>query len=239
MQPSVRPNIHPWGLAVGALFGLALWALVSPPAVEAQQSEEQAVVTEGGAAERRGLAPLGDFVVGVHIGPSLSVFSDLDPHVMPRLELGYNLPAWGRRLEPHVTISYTPPRAGGEAADVRLPASDSFNWEIRQDELALGIGMLVRFLELGSPINGYAALGPQVVFLRTVANGDAAGEPFGEHVERDTQVGLYGWLGVELVLGPGVGFVELGLAWSDLNGAITGDSNTGNLSPALGYRLML
>ena len=57
--------------------------------------------------------------------------------------------------------------------------------------------------------------------------------------ETATEFGLYTALGVELVLGPGSGFFQLGIAWSDLAGRITGDSNTGNLSPALGYRLML
>lgn len=217
---------------------------VEPETGEAAEPEtaeaEAAVVTEeAGPSEASSRSTLGDLVIGLHVGPSLSVFSDLEAHVMPRLELGYNLPVWGRRLEPHFTVAYTPPHASGSVADTRLPNGGEFGWEITEDELTLGLGLLVRFLELGSPVNGYAALGPQVVFLRTSVDGDAGGEAFGENTEDDVKVGLYGALGVELVLGPGAAFFQVGLAWSDLNGRVTGDSNTGNLSPALGYRLML
>ncbi|MBN1945739.1 MAG: hypothetical protein JW797_08675 [Bradymonadales bacterium] len=206
-----------------------------------QEASTEAVTLTAQPDEARSadLADLGDFVIGVHIGPSLSVFSDLDPHVMPRFEFGYNLPVWGRRLEPHLTVAYTPPRASGTVDDTRLPQSGEFSWEIKQDELTLGLGILARFLELGRFVNGYAAIGPQVVFLHTSVVGEAAGEPFGENSEEDVKFGIYGALGIELVLGPGAAFFQLGIAWSDLDGRITGDSNTGNLSPALGYRLML
>jgi hypothetical protein len=74
--------------------------------------------------------------------------------------------------------------------------------------------------------------------LKTTANGSAGGEPFGENTETATEFGVYGALGLELVFGPGSGFFQVGIAWSDLAGRITGDSNTGNLSPAIGYRFM-
>ena len=157
---------------------------------------------------------------------------------MPRLEVGYNLPPLDQRLELFVAVAYTRPPLEGHIDDSRFTDSGGADFEISQDELTLGLGILARLFPLGDFVNPYLSVGPQVVFLRTTVNGDADGDALGENVETGTEYGIHGALGVELVLGPGSGFFQLGATWSDLTAQITGDSNTGNLSPALGYRFM-
>lgn len=183
----------------------------------------------------------GEFVIGIHIGPFIPVFSDLDPFfILPRLELGYRFPAWGGRLQPFFSAAYTEPTADGSVTDARI-TSGGYTWEIRQKELMLGLGLLVRFLEWtpDETWNGYAAAAPVLFLLETVADGaSSAGEPFGENTETGTEVGLYFGLGAEYHIGPGAAFFELSLTWSDLDTFMTGDSNTGALTPALGYRFM-
>lgn len=207
----------------------------------AEEAGGEAVVEAAGTEMAGPERYSGEFVVGIHVGPFLPVFSDLDPFfILPRLELGYRFPAWGGRLQPFFSAAYTEPTADGTETDARI-ASGGYTWEIRQKELMLGLGLLVRFLEWtpDETWNGYAALAPVLFLLETVADGaSTAGEPFGENTETGTEVGLYFGAGAEYHIGPGAAFLELSLTWSDLDTFITGNSNTGALTPALGYRFM-
>jgi len=203
-----------------------VFALAAPAA--AQETPDTTPATGGPAG----------FVVGLHIGPSFSAFSPLKTTVLPRLEVGAALPFLGQRLQLFAVASYQAPKAEGEVEDTRVPGL-TFSYTLVEKELMLGGGLNVRFLELGRPVNPYVAIGPQVFLLETVANGEADGAAFGENRETDTKVGLYAGAGVEIRLGPGALFAQMGFTWCKLDGLITGVSNTGALNPTVGYRLIL
>ena len=208
------------------LMTLALVIALAAPAAAQEIPAAEAVDTPAG------------FVVGVHVGPSFSAFSPLKTTVLPRLEIGAALPFLGKRLQLFAVASYQAPKAEGEAEDIRVGGL-TFSYELTQKELMLGLGLNVRILELGRPVNPYVAVGPQVFLLETVANGNADGAEFGENRETDTKVGLYAGIGVEFRLGPGALFAQMGFTWCKLDGLITGVSNTGALNPTVGYRLIL
>jgi hypothetical protein len=177
-------------------------------------------------------------VVGIHIGPRLSVFSDLGAAIEPRLELGMTLPAAGGRLQPFAMFAWSNPKTDGTIDDARLPASGEFSYDVTQHEYMLVAGANVRFAPLGSKFNGYVGAGPQVVWLTTIATGESGGEAFGENREMAAEIGFYGALGGEMKLGPGALFAQVAMSWSQLGGDITGDANSGALTPSVGWRFM-
>jgi hypothetical protein len=183
---------------------------------------------------------LGHLVIGAHVGPNMQFgISPLQVHAHPRVELGGNLPFLGRRIQAFLTAAYTLPPARGTVADERLPNSGEFSFHVVQHELMLGIGIHGRIFELGTTLNPYLGAGPQLFLLKTVVNGEAAGEPFGENIEVDRKWGVYAAAGLEWALGPGALFFQVSFTWSKLDRRITGESSTGAYTPSIGYRIMV
>lgn len=202
---------------------------------ESSVSNAQAASKPAGGGSRAGPAV---FVAGLHFGPSFSAFSPLKTFVLPRLEVGVALPFAGQRIQVLGTLAYMAPPSEGAVDDSRVSGA-SFSYALVHKELMLGFGVNVRFLELGRRINPYVGIAPQIYLMETVIDGDADGAAFGESRERYSKMGIYVGAGAELRLGPGALFVQLGFTYSKLDGQISGDSNTGALSPSVGYRLLL
>lgn len=163
------------------------------------------------------------------------LFSGLDATAQAELEAGFL--AFGGRLEVGVTLAYARPPASDSGDDPRF-ASGAFSWDIAQDVFAAGILARYRFLPVPSRWNVYAAAGPRLHFLRSVADGEAAGAGFGENEQTSTELGLALHAGTELRLGPGLALAELALGAGPIDGLITGDASTAGLGVLLGYRVM-
>jgi hypothetical protein len=174
------------------------------------------------------------------------VFSDLGVAPAGELEFGYRLPFLGRRLAIFVSGGYQYSYATGTVGpDDRLvgpdgaPYPDGYNWDLDEHAVTLTLGFLGRIFADTDAFSPYLWVGPRVFFLESVVNGSAGGEAFGENTETSTEFGVAAAVGVDYVLGPGALFGEVEVGWSPLGHDITGDSSTGQLGIALGYRLLL
>lgn len=190
--------------------------------------------SRGGGEMRDGL---GSLVVGVHLGLSIPTAHASGVMAMPRVEIGYNIPALGERLEPFLSATYIGYPVEDTVADTRVPGG-SFDYSVWQHQTQIGIGMYGRFFELGEFINPYIGAAFVIFMLQTEASGEAGGSAFGEHTAQATEYGFYTAAGLDVVLGPGAAFFEIGFTYSDLDNKIMGDSDTGTVAPTFGYRFM-
>lgn len=180
--------------------------------------------------------------VGVHAGFGVSqVFSELGGWPVVGLEVGIFLPILGehRPLGISLAAHYTAPGAAGTGTLASLGESGAdYEWDLQERMLLLELPLRWRFGQNTSTVRPYAMLGPRLYLLESVltAKGND-GADFGEHRETQTHVGLMAGGGADIKLGPGAVFGGLVMGWSDLNTRITGDSNTGNLTFDVGYRL--
>lgn len=180
--------------------------------------------------------------VGVHAGFGVSqVFSELGGWPVIGLEVGIFLPIISEHRPLGVSLSahYTAPGAAGTGELASLGESGAdYEWDLQERMLLLELPLRWRFGQNASTVRPYAMLGPRLYLLESVltAKGND-GEDFGEHRETKTHVGLMAGGGADIKLGPGAVFGGIVLGWSDLNTRITGDSNTGNLTFDVGYRL--
>lgn len=162
-------------------------------------------------------------------------FSELGTNLVIGLEGGWLPPVACRRLHVAVALEYAQPPAEGRGSDPGV--GGSYAWSLQQRELSLAALAAYRFDFFGERVVPYAGLGPRLILLETRANGAAAGEPFGEHVETSTELGLAVQAGADWRLGPGTVVGELQVGVSDLDHVTTGDVTGGALAVRVGYRL--
>ncbi|MBN1335348.1 MAG: hypothetical protein JXB39_05260 [Deltaproteobacteria bacterium] len=189
--------------------------------------------SEAVPVQRTGVAPL----VGLQVGGHFSL-TPLEAFVLPRLELGIELPWAQRRFRVALLSAWTRPAASGEDTDDRVPEG-TWSWDLTQTEGLFALGATVRIPEISDRFVPEITVGPQLYLLRTRVEGEASGAPFGESVEQYTRVGFLSSLGVATVLGPGELGLQLVFSLSELDGRVTGDSSTIALAPLLGYRFVL
>jgi hypothetical protein len=172
-------------------------------------------------------------------------FSDLGVAPAVELEFGYRLPFLGRRLGVFLAGGYQYTYGSGSGTDPRLVGEDGtpypsgYSWNLDEHAMIVTFGILGRIFPAADAFSPYLWVGPRVFFLESVMNGEAGGEAFGENTETSTEFGVGAGVGVEYVLGPGPLFAEVELGWSPLGHDITGDSSTGQIGLALGYRVWL
>jgi hypothetical protein len=81
-------------------------------------------------------------------------------------------------------------------------------------------------------IHPYIGIQPQIFLLRATTTS------FGlENSQGDTKFGFAGLLGGQFDIGPGGAFFEAGFQYATLEHKLTGKSNLGAVTFALGYRL--
>jgi hypothetical protein len=181
---------------------------------------------------RTGVAPF----VGVQAGPAFPL-SDLGPAVLPRLELGVELPPIGRRLRLFVAGQYLRPLGEGQGQEPRL-AAGGYEYTLRQHELAFALGPTLRIPDLSAVVVPEASVGPQIYLHQSKVDGSAGGEPFGESVEEYTRVGGYASIGAAVVLGPAELVLQVAFTSSGLNGVVTGAASGAAIAPLLGVRFV-
>jgi hypothetical protein len=181
----------------------------------------------------------GEFLVAVKGGGLVArAFSKLTGSYLVDAEIGYALPVLKHRLAITIDGAFTAPTASGTQTDPRLDANGgSYNWSLEQREVILGATLVYRH-----PIGRwtpYIGLGPRLFLLQSKSSGTVGTTPISTSSEQSTKVGGGVPLGVGVRLGPGDLFVEVSLAISAIDHRVTGDSNTGSLGFALGYRFVL
>lgn len=165
-----------------------------------------------------------------------TLFNELSPMLLLEVEAGVLL--MERHLELDVALAWARPRSTVSENDPRL-VDGSYDWEIKQDFLSLGLMIRYRIFDGASRFNGYGALGPRLLMLHTRAEGESSGgADFGTNEQFETRFGGYGALGGEFNIGPGAILLEVGMTFGDLNGYITGDTSSAALDTCLGYRFM-
>lgn len=179
--------------------------------------------------------------IGIAVAPKLgltvhTIFNELKPMILMEIEAGVLL--LDRHLEIDLALAWARPKSTLTEDDPRL-ADGSYDWEIKQDFLSLGIVGRYRLLDKSYWFGPYAALGPRILMLHTKAEGESdSGNKLGTNEQFETRFGGCVAIGGELYVGPGAALVEVGLTFGDLDGHITGDTSSAALDVYLGYRFM-
>ncbi len=175
--------------------------------------------------------------LGVKGGVGLpQIGSELDTSFQVKLEAFYLLPVLGSRLGLVTSAGYSQPEAAGSGSDERLPGG-SYSWEMTQRQTTWDIGVMGRLQPWSSDWNIGLSAGFELLFLSTLTDGEADGEPFGEHDERATLPGVFAAVTGEYRLGPGALFAELVFSATFQDLTTTGDLTASALAILLGYRV--
>jgi Outer membrane protein beta-barrel domain len=176
------------------------------------------------------------------VAPKLGVllpygFSSLGASYLVGIEIGYALPVLAHRLAVTIDGALSSPEASGTTTDARLDASGgSYAWHLSQREVILGATLVYRH-PIGR-LTPYAGVGPRLFLLDSRVTGTAGSAAIAQSSETSTKVGAGIPVGVGFRVGPGDFFAELRLDIAALDHRTTGDSNTGSLSLAAGYRFI-
>jgi hypothetical protein len=221
------------------LVGILVSLAIALPTAAQETAQAEATFDSGNLdvqtdADDEGIP--GALVIGAEVGAIFpQPFTELGTHVAFGLELGYRLPFLDQRLEIMAAGAFSPP--GNSFTETR--SEGEYEGEVDQQELTISLGPRFRFLERKSDFNVTLAAGGRMFLLRTYSNGSRNGQSFAEYTEESTQFGFFVALGGEYLLGPGALFLDVDFGWSPLPHTITGDVNTGNITPTIGYRLFL
>lgn len=181
----------------------------------------------------------GEVLVAVKAGGLVARgFSQLTGSYLVDVELGYALPVLKHRLALTLDAAFTAPQASGTQTDPRIDGNGgTYGWKLEQRELIFGLTLIYRH-PIGR-LTPYIGVGPRLFLLQSKTSGGVAGTAISTSAEQSTKVGAGIPLGLGFRLWRGDLFVEVALNISPIDHTTTGDSNTGSLSCALGYRLFL
>ncbi len=171
--------------------------------------------------------------VGLQIGPSFS-FKPLTPGVLPRLNVGIELPQLKRRFRIGAFGSFAHSATKSTLPDPRVP-TEEWSYLVRHDQGLVGGGLTVSFPDFKVPLVPEVSAGSYLSIYRVSANGAADGAEFGETKESYQTAGFWYSVGAHLKLGPGeLSLVALGTI-APTQATIVGDTNTSSIAPMLGY----
>ncbi len=198
----------------------------------AAQAQEATVVEPAPKRDR------GQVLLAVKGGALLPYgFSKLGASYLVDLELGYALPVLKHRLAITLEGAFTAPEASGSTTDPRLDASaGSYSWHLSQRELILGVSLVYRH-PIGR-LTPYVGVGPRLFLLDSRITGTAGSAAISQSSEVSTKVGAGIPVGLGFHVGPGDLFAELQINISAIDHRVTGDTNTGSLALAAGYRFV-
>lgn len=237
-------------LALGLSAVLAATCFVVPAEAQAPSAKDPTAAEESVAAPAPAPAPAteepraeeapkahGGLLAGAKVGGLLS-FGGLEPNARVGLELGYVFPWLDRSFAFLIDADYAAPKSSGtQAGDPRVQGG-SYDWHLTEQILAIQPTIMYRFTKLGRVVP-FVGVGPRIYMLRSTVRGAVGSVEIPETTEQSTKVGLGVPFGAEIKLGPGALIGELLFEYGSLDHTATGDSNTGALSLALGYRLLL
>jgi hypothetical protein len=109
-----------------------------------------------------------------------------------------------------------------------------YAYDLNEQALLFGLPVSYRFLPPDAFFNPYIGVAPTLFLLKATSTAFEL-----ENTETGTQFGVAALLGGQVRLGPGALFLEVGFQYAGLSHRITGESNLGAITTALGYRVML
>lgn len=209
----------------------------SRSATEETDTSETAETTAGGHPSTNSI-----LVAAPHIGVAVpSLFNDLGTWPIFSAELGVMPPMeeMNNPLEIAVYAHYTQPGSSGQGTDANLGAGGAgadYSWELTQRTLTLDLVGIWRFRNLADKLDPYGLIGPRLSLMETTMTAEGNAAQFGEVRETNTEVGLVLGGGVDYQLGPGTLFGELKFGWTNMDQALTGNTNAGQFTFDVGYR---
>lgn len=216
-------------------FGMMLVAgLLVPATAQAQGADVKVdAPTDKPAEAKKG----GLVLAGARVG-GIVPFSGLSPFVTVGVEVGYVFPWLDQALAAAVHVDYTQPTKDGTQTDARLNGStQTYDWKLKEQELAVMPVVMYRLTMLGKFVP-YLGVGPRIYMLKSTTKASVGDVQISETTEKNSKVGVGIPLGCEYSIGPGGIIAELLFQYGGLNHTITGASNTGAVSLALGYRFL-
>jgi hypothetical protein len=233
---SMRLALSLTAVLAASCFAVSAAAQEPEPAPAAPAGAPPAPATEETRAEETPKAH-GGLLAGAKVGGLLS-FGGLNPNARVGVELGYVFPWLNRSFAFLVDADYAAPKSSGtQAGDPRVQGG-TYDWHLTEQILAIQPTIMYRFTKLKSVVP-FIGVGPRIYMLRSTVRGAVGSVEIPETTEQSTKVGLGVPFGAEIKLGPGALIGELLFEYGSLDHTATGDSNTGALSLAVGYRLLL
>jgi hypothetical protein len=195
-------------------------------------AEQETPDSAGSPSRREG----GGLLAGAKFG-GIVPFGGLSPNVTGGIEVGYVFPWLHRSFAAAINLDYAAPKTSGTVMDPRV-AGGKYTWHLTQQELNLMPVVMYR-LTLLPKVTPFIGIGPRIYFLKSSVRSDEGKPAFQETTEQSTKVGFGVPIGAEIQFGPGGFLAELLLQYGSLDHTATGTSNTGGLSLAVGYRVLL
>lgn len=172
-------------------------------------------------------------MLGARVG-GIVPLAGLSPFVHFGVEVGYAM--MDGKLAIVVSADYTQPTTTNQESDPRVMGG-TYTWKLTEQQLGVMATVIYRLTSLKTVIP-YGGIGPRVLFARSKVQDDGA-PMISITEEQSTRIGVGIPVGVELPLGPGSGIGEVLFQYGTLDHVATGDSHTGAITLALGYRMLL
>jgi len=208
------------------------WASRSDVAASMVYSELEPLVRRDEDAERERDAEPTRFGLAARAGLDVPT-ADLGPFLVAALEVDLFLPVPNRRLALALDLSFTRPGHSGRGSDPRI--GGEYTYELHVLELKAGLDVVVRLADDGATVIPLVGLGPVCQFLHTTQTTSITG---GENTEWTFEPGFEVLVGLDVPLGPGYLLFDFRYVFSDLDHRFTGDTNAGNVTTAIGYRVV-
>jgi hypothetical protein len=173
------------------------------------------------------------FAIAPRIGFDVPT-SDLNPFLVAGLEVDLFLPLLDRRLVLALDTTYTRPSHSGKGSDPRI--GGEYSHEIDVHQLKVALDAIVRFSSGNRGPVPFVGVGPVMHYLRTEQTTSITGY---ENIEWSLEPGFEALIGLDIPLGPGFLLFDFRYVYTDLDHRFAGDSNAGNTTTAVGYRIVI
>jgi hypothetical protein len=238
MDDLVRPNMRL------SILSLVLLSSLSVRAAESKSVASKTVAATPAPAAKTEAATVDThkLYMSLNVGGLFSQpFNKLGASGLVGARAGYILPFRPGQFVVALEGGYAAPGATGTATDPRVTENGgSYNWTLSERQGYLGLQFMHRATWLGTEkLTPFVGIGPRLWLLQSRVTGKAGTSDLLLSTEQSTQVGFLLPIGVEYKLGPGAITGEAQISWAPVSHRITGDTNVGALSLAVGYRLLL
>ncbi len=149
------------------------------------------------------------------------------------LELDVALPVMDHRFGLALGVGWTRPGHDGAVMDPRVGGDQTY--EVDQTEVTIALDATLRLLSGDRALSPWIGAGPVVTLLETKETTTIAP---GANTEQSTKLGFELAVGADWKAGPGYVVGELRAMYAGLDHHLTGDSNAGNVTVGVGYRLV-
>lgn len=160
--------------------------------------------------------------------------SKLGANVTGGVELDVATPVADHQLTIGLDASFARPSYSSSATSMQLPST--LDYTVDQLEVLVGLTANYRFFDSTHQLVPRIGAGPMVQMLRTTESTMPAYA--GSNNAQQTKPGFEATVGVDYAVGPGFLAGDLRFIYSSLDTPLTGSSNAGSLSLAVGYRFV-